>query len=167
MIMESGGPNLSALLRRGGIFYHAPGKLSREILTWLVDAIPARNAGSEGIDKDLLLKAVLEREDLMPTAMGNGIALPHPRNPVIEKEEDQFAALAFPENAIDWAALDGKPVTTVILAVSASARMHLSTLQRITFFCRDGTFCALLARRAAAEEIFAYIEKTEAGWGST
>jgi PTS system nitrogen regulatory IIA component len=129
-----------------------------------VNAIPAVPAGSNGIDKDVLLTAVLEREDLMPTAMGNGIALPHPRNPVIEKEDAQFAALAFPENNIDWGALDGKPVTTVILAVSASARMHLSTLQRITFFCRDGEFSALLARRAGAEEILGYIEKTEAGW---
>jgi PTS system nitrogen regulatory IIA component len=160
--MENQNSNLSTLLRQGGIFYNAPGKLPREILTWLVDAIPVP-AGT--IDRELLLKAVLEREELMPTAMGNGIALPHPRNPVTEKETAQFAALAFPENPIDWGALDGKPVTTVILAVSASARMHLATLQRITFFCRDGEFSALLARRAPAEEILAYIEKTEAGWG--
>jgi PTS system nitrogen regulatory IIA component len=152
------GYSLSALLRKGGVYHQLPGKLPKEALQSLVDVIPAVP------NRDTLLKAILEREDLMPTAMGNGIALPHPRNPVIEKEEDQFAALAFPENAIDWGALDARPVHTIILVVSSSAKMHLSLLQRITFFCRDETFCTLLKHRSPAEDIFDYIEKTEKGW---
>jgi PTS system nitrogen regulatory IIA component len=150
--------NLSALFRKGGVYYAVPGEHPKDALASLVGLIP-------GVpDNDKLLKAILEREDLMPTAMGNGIALPHPRNPVIENEDAQFAALAFPENDIDWGALDSRPVHTIILVVSASAKTHLASLQRITFFCRDETFCALLKRRAPAEEIFAYIEKTEQGW---
>jgi PTS system nitrogen regulatory IIA component len=100
----------------------------------------------------------------MSTAMGNGIALPHPRNPVIEKNEDQCAVLGFLENEVDWGALDGKNVTAVILVVSASARFHLAALQRISFFCRDGGFCALLENRASPEELVSYIGKTEAAW---
>ncbi|MDR2072488.1 MAG: PTS sugar transporter subunit IIA [Spirochaetaceae bacterium] len=157
--MENQVPSFFSLLRRGDIYYHAPGSLPEDILKWLIQTIPVA-----GINKDALLKAVLEREDLMPTAMGNGIALPHPRNPMLELEEAQFAALAFLENGIDWGALDGKAVDTVILVVSASARIHLSMLQRITFFCRDEGFCTLLRRRAPAEEIFGYIEQGEKSW---
>jgi PTS system nitrogen regulatory IIA component len=153
-----------SLLRRGGIYYKTSGKLPKEVLTALVNAVPAVTAEKEALWRPELLKAVLEREELMPTAMGNGIALPHPRNPVIKKEEEQFAALAFPENEIDWGALDGRPVHTIILVVSASAKMHLAALQRLTFFCRDEAFCSLLKSRAPAEEIFAYIEKVEKGW---
>jgi PTS system nitrogen regulatory IIA component len=116
------------------------------------------------MDSPQLLKAVLEREELMPTAMGNGIALPHPRNPLIEKEEDQFVAIAFPEDDIDWGALDGQKVHSIILIVSASAKTHLFTLQRISYFCRDEAFCSLLKRRAPAQEIIQHIEKTEQGW---
>ena len=152
------GVNLSTLLRRGGVYYQVPGKHPKEALSSLVDILAAPLSPAN------LLQAILEREELMPTAMGNGIALPHPRNPVIEKEEDQFAALAFPENEIDWGALDGKPVHSIILIVSASARMHLFSLQRITFFCRDDGFCLLLKNRAPAEEIVGYVEKTEQGW---
>ena len=168
--------SLSALLRRGGgasntdgtsvadgtsntgVYYQLPGKHPKEALCSLIDLLPVVT------DKEKLLKAILEREELMPTAMGNGIALPHPRNPLIEKEAKQFAALAFPENHLDWGALDGKPVHTIILVVSASAKSHLFSLQRITFFCHDKGFCSLIERRAPAEEILEYIEKTEHGW---
>ncbi|MDR0599288.1 MAG: PTS sugar transporter subunit IIA [Treponema sp.] len=161
--MENPELSLAALLRRGGLFYHAPGTRSVELLTWLVNMVTDR-AGRGAVDREKLLTAVLEREELMPTAMGNGVALPHPRNPVIEKAGDQFAALAFPETPLDWEALDGKPVHAVILLVSASAKAHLSLLQRITFFCRDEGFCRLLDRQAPAEEILAYIEQTEGAW---
>ena len=174
MIRE--GAALSVLLRRGGVYYGLPGSRPGEILRALVESVPRvrrSNANSGGTGGGLdsaegrarLLKAVLEREELLSTAVGNGIALPHPRNPVIENGDDQFAALAFTENPVDWGALDGRPVRAVILVVSASPKMHLASLQRITFFCRDEQFCGLLDRRAPAEEIVDYVEKTEAGWG--
>ena len=157
--MADQAPALSALLRRGGVHYRLPGNCPKAALSALVGAMPA--VQGEG---GKLLQAVLEREELMPTALGKGVALPHPRNPVITSEADQCAALAFTEEALDWGALDGEPVHTIILVVAASARMHLFTLQRITFFCRDADFIALLKRRAPAEELLGYIEKTEAGW---
>jgi PTS system nitrogen regulatory IIA component len=169
--MINRGPALSVLLRRGGVYRDLPGAFPAEVLAALVRAVPV-NFGPGGADtaeggengRERLLKAVLEREELQPTAMGNGVALPHPRNPVIENEAEGCAALGFTKNKIDWGALDGKPVTTLILVVSASAKMHLALLQRISFFCRDSGFTSLLDRRAPAEEIFGYIEKTEAGW---
>jgi PTS system nitrogen regulatory IIA component len=160
--------SLSGLFRRGGVYYNLPGTLPKEALASLIDRIPIipaivpATAGGSG--KDKLLQAVLEREELIPTAMGNGIALPHPRNPLIENADEQFAALAFLEKEIDWGALDSLPVHTIILLVSASAKLHLATLQRITYFCRDENFCSLLKRRAPAEEILTLIEKTEQGW---
>jgi PTS system nitrogen regulatory IIA component len=163
--------NLSLFLKKGGIYYDVPGTRPREILTWLVNAIPgelsaaATSGDAAAVSRDALLKAVLEREELMPTAMGNGIALPHPRNPVIQNEEEQCAALAFPSQEIDWGALDGRPVNAVILVVSASAKIHLALLQRITFFCRDKGFCALLQCRAPADEILGYLKTAEAAWG--
>jgi PTS system nitrogen regulatory IIA component len=149
--------SLAQLFRRGAFFYGVPGSLPGDVLTWLVNALPLAN-------RDDLLKAVLEREELMSTAIGNGIALPHPRNPVIENEEDQFAVLGFLESEVDWNALDGQKVGTVILIASASPRLHLASLRRITFFCRDEGFCALLKARASKEEILSFIEKTEALW---
>jgi PTS system nitrogen regulatory IIA component len=100
----------------------------------------------------------------MSTAVGHGISLPHPRNPLITDTHEQFVAIAFPKRNVDWSALDGAPVHTVILIVSASAKLHLRTLSQINFFCQQESFRALLENRASREEIIKVIGDAEEAW---
>jgi PTS system nitrogen regulatory IIA component len=116
------------------------------------------------VDRKTLLNAVLEREALMSTAIGNGIALPHPRHPLLTESSDQFVTIAYTEQGLQWEALDGSPVHTVILIVSASARMHLHTLSRINFFCQQESFRVQLRNRVPAAEILKNIEEIERTW---
>jgi PTS system nitrogen regulatory IIA component len=118
-----------------------------------------------GLDSGALFDAVLEREELMTTAIGQGIALPHPRTPLLTDPAEQFVAVAFPAKPVNWKALDGKPVHTVFLIVSASAKLHLRTLSKISFLCQQEDFRAFLARRPPAEEIIRYAGEAEAAWG--
>jgi PTS system nitrogen regulatory IIA component len=154
------GESLAVLVERGGIFYGIPGTRPENILTELIARLP----GEIAPPGDLLLKAVLEREALMSTGIGKGIALPHPRNPVITGENKQFVAVAFPEIPVDWKALDGKAVHTALLIVSASARLHLHTLSKINFLCRQEEFLELLQNRAPKEAIIKAIEEAEKTW---
>jgi PTS system nitrogen regulatory IIA component len=153
-------PSLIELIRRGGSFRIIPGASPRELLANLIGAIDLPPA----LDRAALLNAVLEREALMPTAVGNGIALPHPRNPMIAESAGQFVSVVFAESGLNWGALDGKPVRTVMLILSASPRMHLHTLSRINYFCRQPSFVELLERRASPGEILHIIEETEKTW---
>jgi PTS system nitrogen regulatory IIA component len=162
-----GNEDLSLLLSRGGVVQNIPGSTPREILEGLVaaTALPASLAGDvSGDGRERLLKAVLERESLMPTALGSGIALPHPRNPVVSATAEQFVAIGYPEKPVDWNALDGKPVHTVILIVSSSPREHLETLSRINFFCREPGFRALLDAHASLEKLVSTITEQEKQW---
>jgi PTS system nitrogen regulatory IIA component len=156
--MES--PDIAELLKRGGFYYRISGTSPKEILSHFVEKIKL----PVSVKRQELLTAVLEREELMSTAAGNGIALPHPRNPAVSAASDQFIALAFPDKPVDWGALDGQPVDTVLLIVSASPKLHLRSLQRLSFFCRDREFCSLLENRAPEEAILSYIKKTEETW---
>jgi PTS system nitrogen regulatory IIA component len=149
-------PGCIELLKRGGKFRTIPGAGPGELLANLIDAINL----PPPLDKAVLLNAVLEREALMSTAIGYGIALPHPRQPLITDSAGQFVTLAYTEQGLDWKALDGKPVHTVILIVSASAKMHLQTLSWINFFCRQESFRAQLENRAPAGDIIRTIEET-------
>jgi PTS system nitrogen regulatory IIA component len=151
---------LGALIERGGVYYRLQGNTPKEALTALIAAIPPRKA----VQGETLLKAVLEREALMSTSIGHGIALPHPRNPVIIDPKEQFAALAFLERPVDWRALDGKPVDTLLLIVSSSARQHLETLSKVTFFCQEEGFLDLFKAHASQEEIIKFIKDTEEEW---
>jgi len=145
---------------RGGIYRNIQGAAPKEVLSALIKALPP----SPSIQKDKLLEAALEREALMPTSIGNGIALPHPRNPIISEESGQFTALAFLDNPVNWNALDGKQVHTLFLIVSASAKAHLRTLSEVTFFCRQKDFIRLLNERAPLEELLHFIREAEKNW---
>jgi PTS system nitrogen regulatory IIA component len=148
------------LLDRGGIFYHVPGITVKDIMKNIIEMIQL----PPELNKDALLQAVLEREQLMSTGMGNGIALPHPRNPMIEKPEHQSISIAFPEKEINWRALDGKPIYAVILLVSASSKLHLHTLSKVSFLCREESFAELLRNHSSAETIRKAIQEAEAAW---
>jgi PTS system nitrogen regulatory IIA component len=100
----------------------------------------------------------------MSTGIGEGIALTHPRNPLVSSEAEQFAALAFLDTPVNWESLDGKPVDTLLLIVSASSKTHLQALSEMTFFTRDGEFCRLLRERVSLEELLRYIGETEKNW---
>ena len=147
------------LIKRGGVYYRTPGASPREVIANLIDRIAA-----PGADREKLLEAVLEREALMSTAVGHGIALPHPRNPLITSEAEQFVAIAFLEQRVDWKALDGEPVRTVILIVSASSKLHLHTLSRINYFCQQERFRQLLDRCPPRDDIITVIAEAEQAW---
>lgn len=152
--------NLADLLLRGGIVRNIPGDSPREVLLNLIKAAPL----PPSLQPETLLEAVLEREALMPTAMGKGIALPHPRHPLISDPEQQMVVMGFLKQSLDWKALDGRPVHTLLLIVSASAKLHLRTLSEISFFCHQENFQRLLENRAGTEDIISAIRKTEDEW---
>jgi PTS system nitrogen regulatory IIA component len=148
------------LIERGGVCYDIPGTMPREVLTNLIDRIPP----SLFPDKTRLLEAILEREALMPTTIGHGIALPHPRNPLLSDPQAQFVAIAFLEQPVEWKALDGEAVHTLMLIVSASAKLHLDTLSKINFFCQQDAFRSLLQTRPPREAIIEILRETENAW---
>ncbi|MDR0582886.1 MAG: PTS sugar transporter subunit IIA [Treponema sp.] len=150
--------SLAALIERGGVYHKVPGSYPGEILSRLIGLLPDFPA----LKKEALLQAVLEREALMSTAIGKGIALPHPRVPVLE--EEPFVAIAFPVQPIDWSAPDGSRIHTVFLIVSSSAKQHLGTLSKINFLCQQEKFYSLIEARSSKEEIAAAIRDAETAW---
>jgi PTS system nitrogen regulatory IIA component len=152
--------NIMNLIRRGGVFHHIQGNTPEEALKTLIYTIPSLPS----IDRERLLEAILEREALMSTAIGKGIALPHPRTPLITDPDEQRLLIAFLDQEVDWRALDGEAVHTVILIVSASTKLHLHTLSEINFLCRQEKFYSLLTRRSSREEILNAVKAAEQTW---
>lgn len=151
---------LAELIERGGVYSGLQGTTAREVISALIKAVPP----VPEVPQDKLLKAVLEREELMSTGIGQGIALPHPRNPLAGEDSGQFVALAFLKNPVDWNSLDGERVDTLLLIVAASAKQHLKTMSEITFLCRQKDFCELLKKRASLKELLRFIAEAETNW---
>ncbi|MDR1353611.1 MAG: PTS sugar transporter subunit IIA [Treponema sp.] len=162
--MENANETLAALVSRGGIYYRVAGSGAREQLGSLISGLKLPPGPDAAIDREQLLRAALEREELMSTAVGRGIALPHPRNPLITDSAYQFVAIAFFEQPADWNALDREKVHSAIFVVSASPKTHLNILSRINYFCQREDFRSLLAGRAPREEITRLIDESEQAW---
>jgi PTS system nitrogen regulatory IIA component len=113
-------------------------------------------------DRDLLHRVLLAREALGSTGFGNGIAIPHPRNPIVLRVKAPSAAICYLERPVDFGAIDGKPVHTLVTLVCPSTRTHLHLLAVLASALRDPIFAARLEARAGVDEIVPEIARIEA-----
>jgi PTS system nitrogen regulatory IIA component len=150
-------PRLSSALESGGVHYDVSGTDRDAVLHEVVQRI----ALPEGLDRDLLVDVLLAREALGSTGVGDGIAIPHVRNPVVLDVDTPVVALCFLKTPIDFSAIDGKPVTTLFTLVSSTIRVHLHLLARLSAAVHDAGFKAALLRRAPAAEILAELRRVE------
>ncbi|MCX7006057.1 MAG: PTS sugar transporter subunit IIA [Kiritimatiellaeota bacterium] len=148
---------VSDALERGGIFYRLDGKDKEGALRSLVQVI---NLPPE-VDRVFLLNHLIAREALASTGIGDGIAIPHVRNPIIVPVDAPLIALGFLEHPVDFAAIDAKPVNVLFLLFSPTIRMHLRQLSRLAYKLGQPTVQDVLKRQAPREEIFAAIRHVE------
>lgn len=151
--------SLAAALTRGGIARDVPGRTREEVLA-AVSALPGIPAS---IDRDELLALLLSRERLATTGLGDGIALPHPRDPLVLGSHDPVVVLAFLSQPVDYQALDGKPVGVLFGILSPTVKAHLALLSRLAFALHDPDLRALLAARAPDDALLARVRAIEAG----
>ena len=91
------------------------------------------------LDKNKVLKVLLERERISTTAIGEGVAIPHGKLNGVERVVGVFARS--PEG-IDFASLDGAPTHLffVLVAPENAAADHLKALARISRLLKDEAF---------------------------
>ncbi|HNY18313.1 MAG TPA: PTS sugar transporter subunit IIA, partial [Treponemataceae bacterium] len=82
---------LVAMIRAGGVYYNIRGETPEAAYTDMVSHLSLPS----GVDRAALLSGLVERERLMTTSVGNGIALPHPRTPIVTEEKDQRVYVCF------------------------------------------------------------------------
>ena len=104
------------------------------------------------------VEALMERENLGPTAVGNGVALPHARLPEIDQVLGAFVRL---EKPLDFDAVDKQPVDLVfcLFAPDTAGVEHLKALALVARTLRDADICRKLRSNrspAALHGIFAH-----------
>jgi len=150
-------PGLVDALRAGGIFYGLRGDDKPAVLRSIVNtlSLPVNS------DRNSLAQLLLAREALGSTAIGEGIAIPHVRRPILFNTSSPSISLCFLEKPVDFSAFDGQPVFAIFLLISPTARMHLHLLSRLSFALHDPNLKAALVNRAAREEILVEFERVE------
>lgn len=150
-------PRLDEALKLGGIHYRVEGKEKEPVLRSVVDLMQLPRE----VDRTFLFQVLLARESLGSTAVGDGIAIPHVRNPIVLHILHPTITLCFLENAIDFGALDGLPVSILFTLVSPTVRSHLHLLSKLAFALRDPQFRAVIARKGSRDEILSEARRVE------
>jgi PTS system nitrogen regulatory IIA component len=152
-------PGLGEAVRAGGVFYRLGGKDKESVLRAVVEHLRV----PDEVDRDFLLRVLLARENLQSTGIGDGIAIPHVRNPIVLHVPRPMVTLCFLDTPIDFGALDGKPVHVLFAMVSPTVRAHLRLLSRLSFALHDAGFKKAVLRQASRDEIMRECERVERG----
>ncbi len=143
-------PSLTDSLEAGGIIYRLEGGSRDEVLEQLVNNLRL----SEGVDKGYLLKVLIAREELASTSVGDGIAIPHPRNPVLLHTTQPTVSLAFLEKPVDFKSLDGLPTRALFCVISPTLRAHLHLLSMLGYALKNHAFRKAIEKAESRELIF-------------
>jgi len=151
-------PSLADALVVGGVAYGVAGADRAELLQAALQGLPV----PEDADREVLLSLFLARERLGTTAVGDGVAIPHPRCPLVLAVPRSAVRLCFLAQPHDFGAPDGKPVDTLFLIVSRTVHEHLKLLASLARALRSEAFRQVLARRPAQAELVAALRREEA-----
>jgi PTS system nitrogen regulatory IIA component len=142
-------PPLGQLLRAGGIHRDLEGPDKPSTLRNIVSRLDLPRE----VDPDHLLAILEAREAMGSTGIGDGIAIPHVRNPILLHVSQPQVSLFLLREPVDYDAVDGMPVHSVFLAISPSIPAHLRILAQLGYKLRDGVLRQLLRQRAPDADI--------------
>ncbi len=154
-VKESG---LYEALKIGGVIYdvHAEGK--RDLFKAVVETLPI----PDGFQRETLVDLFMAREALGSTVVQSGIAIPHPRRPIVLAGTDSIARLCYLEMPFAFGDAEA-PVEMLFLLICPTVRDHQQLLSRVANALRDNEFLNLVRTKPPKEAIFDAIRAVEAG----
>ncbi|MCR5723628.1 MAG: PTS sugar transporter subunit IIA [Treponema sp.] len=141
--------SLSDLLLRGGLYEGITGNTPEEIYANLSKQVSL----PQDMSADVFYNALCAREKVLTTAVGNGVAMPHARTPVLKRPEDECVAICYLEKPIDMGAPDGRGVYVMFVLMTCSPQSHLRTISQLARFLQKKEFRQALENHASLSEI--------------
>jgi PTS system nitrogen regulatory IIA component len=154
---QAQGLSLRDAIAQGGVFHGVSGERREQVLEAVCElpGIPPK------VNRKLLYQLLVAREAMASTAVGQGIAIPHPRDPVVVRVEKPAILLCFLSKPVDFQAMDGQAVRVLFALLSPSVRIHLQLLAKLAFALHDEALKELLRSGAPKEAILARISVLE------
>jgi PTS system nitrogen regulatory IIA component len=151
-------PSLVDALQTGGVAYRVGGDDKASVLKNVVDVLRL----PDEVDREFLYRVLMAREALGSTGIGDGIAIPHVRNPIVLHLTRPTVTLCFLDHPVDFLSIDGQPVHTLFTLISPTVKAHLHLLSRLGFVLRNPELKSALRRQAPREELMESLSRAEA-----
>lgn len=126
-----------------------------EALSALVEAL---NQAGKLRDKNTFFRAILEREKIVSTGIGMGVAIPHAK---LKGFSNFFIAIGIQKNnGLEWNALDKAPVRVIFMIGGPDDRQteYLQILSRLTSAIKDEELRKKLLKAQSADEVIKLFE---------
>lgn len=147
--------DIAKLIHRGGIFKNVEGATPQEIYAKVCKMIDL----PEGMTSEQIFSALCTREEVLSTAVGNGIALPHARAPIMKNEEDQRICVVYLKEPIDMKAPDERLVSVMFVLLTHNPQIHMKVLSSLAGLFRDSQFRKALEIQADENVLSSLIKK--------
>ena len=112
------------------------------------------------LDRDKALQAVMEREQTRTTGIGEGVAIPHGKTSAVNQ---MLIAMGKAPQGVDFASIDSRPVTLVLLLLSPADQtgLHIQALARISRLISLDGFRKKVAAASTAQDVLQVIHQQE------
>lgn len=148
--------SLYRALHKGGILGDITGSTKEEVIRTTMKQL----SRELNLDPDAISELLLDREKLQPTALSNGIAIPHTRDFLLNAHYDVVAAV-FLEQPIEYGALDNKPVHTLFFLFASDDKRHLHLLAKIAHLSSQPETLKFLQTRPSKDKFLEFIKEWE------
>ena len=149
--------DIAPLIHKGGIFKDVEGTTPQEIY----EKISKMLVLPDSMTSEEVYNALCAREQILSTAVGNGIALPHARSPIMKAEEDQRICVVYLKEPMDMKAPDEKKVSVMFILLTSNPQTHLKVLSTLVGLFRKNSFRKLLDEHADEAQLLNAIKELD------
>jgi PTS system nitrogen regulatory IIA component len=148
--------SLYRAIYRGGVVKNVKGDTKEEVISESVKIIADNLSLDAGVLRDLLM----DRENLMPTGLNYGVAVPHTRDFLLPKSYD-VVTVVYCENPIPYGSLDGKDVHTLFFLFACEDKRHLHLLAKLAHLMRKDSTIDFFKKKPDKASVLEYVKKWE------
>lgn len=130
---------VAPLLKEENVIFNFLAFNKNQVLEYLVENV-VKTKKIKSKEGEKLLHAVIDRERLCSTAIGEGVAIPHPRYAVTTKLRRPFIVLGICKKGMDLESIDSKPTQLIFLISAPRDDIHLKLMARLSRLLRDKVF---------------------------
>lgn len=148
--------SLYRAIHKGGVYHQVQGESKEEVICSTMKQVAQRL----DLDAEVITDLLLDRERLMPTALSNGIGVPHTRDFLLSEHFDAIAVV-FPQKPIEYGAFDGLCVHSLFFLFACADKRHLHLLAKLAHLSSQPEALELLKTRPSELELLRYIKDWE------
>ena len=107
---------------------------------------------------EMFLQKTVERERMMTTAIGHGVAVPHPRRPIENMFPEPAIVVGISPEGTNFDAIDDQLVHLFFLICATREEIHLQLMAKVGWLCNNDQILAKLKKTASKEQFMEIIK---------